>query len=262
MRQEDRVADNDMDMDDHSDHFSDPQVSEGTAITSFTTTAASGASTLSTKAHPCLWVKRRRNLMLPYILATQPCSLSFDTEAELFVHYAWHIDQLHINHECPVTTCRMKLISEEQLSTHYKQMHPNVPIPHNLNFSKITASAVSKPSKHVATTSDSKRGKSSTPRGSPATTPPETPLSIKSRGQSKLHQSRTVSEGSKTKTISNGTITTSARQIQNVTNKGSSSKTYLDSHNKKDNTDSGIDDNDEDNTPPMVLGPFFKNSVK
>ncbi|KAF9133781.1 hypothetical protein BGW39_008958 [Mortierella sp. 14UC] len=236
---------------------------------------AAGATTSTSsiypvKAYPCIWVERRARFMLPFILENAPCHRGFDTETELFAHYAWHIDQLGIDHECEVGTCRMKILSDEHLKTHYQQMHPNLPIPQELHIITSTAKSTRRVVAAATTSgagkgSQSKRSSSGAPRES--ITPPPRPPSLlssyikpppttptKARTQPKLQQTK-ISEGWKLKTSGNGPLTSttpyhsalSTQHIHSTTTQG-----------KPTTTTTYLDYEDEDPTPPMAFGPFFK----
>ncbi|KAG0284279.1 hypothetical protein BGZ96_011346 [Linnemannia gamsii] len=197
---------------------------------------------------------------IPFTLETAPCRLGFDFEAELFAHYAWHIDQLEIDHECPVTTCRMKILSDEHLEKHYKQMHPDLPAP--APEPQSSSASTTKPTGRAAvatTTTAAATAKAATskPTSQHSYVTPVPPAPTKSRSQSKLQQTRMLSEGGKLKTGTDGSTpsktttvnhkTTTAYQLHTTT-KGRLATTIH----------SDDDDEDEDNTPPMALGPFFK----
>ncbi|KAG0379782.1 hypothetical protein BGX24_011724 [Mortierella sp. AD032] len=222
------------------------------------TTVAGAVSTSTTYpafAHPCVWAERRARFMLPYTLENAPCHQGFDTENELFAHYAWHVDQLGVDYECEVTTCRMKILSGDHMKTHYQQMHPALPIPQELhsitNTIKPTGRAVSATATIAAGGRSQSKRISATPRESLTPTPPPSVPYInppptspsKSRMQSKLQQTTILSEGGKMKAVVNGTFP------YNSTTQGNPTTTM---------THSEDDDEEEDPTPPMAFGPFFK----
>jgi hypothetical protein len=237
----------------HGDMDIDAELDDDQASTTSSTTETS-SSTLW--AHPCEWVKRRTNFIRPFTLETAPCRLGFESEAELFAHYAWHIDQLGIDHECPMATCRMKILSIEHLEKHYKQMHPDLPVPTPEHQSSSTSTA--KPTGRAA--ASIAKATTPTPPSQPASLISALPMPTKSRSQSKLQQTRIHSEGGKLKTATNGSIPPTTTTTTTTVNNNATTAYQL--HNttreRLTATHSDDDDDDEDNTPPMALGPFFK----
>ncbi|OAQ36448.1 hypothetical protein K457DRAFT_164082 [Linnemannia elongata AG-77] len=238
-----------------------------------TTSSTTARSSSRLGAYPCEWVKRRKNFIKPFILEAAQCQLGFDTEVELFSHYAWHIDQLEIDDECPVTTCRMKILSDEHLKMHYQKMHPDLPVPFRAATSSSTA-ATSKSTGRTAAmaTVTARTGRAShspselpvnpartrtiTPTPPPqqnATPSPSTPT--KSRSHSKLQQTRILSEGDKAKMTANETTPpTTAANNNNATFNQSNNKTKA----RLTTAIHSNDDDDEDNIRPMALGFFFR----
>ncbi|KAH7059528.1 hypothetical protein BKA57DRAFT_445095 [Linnemannia elongata] len=238
-----------------------------------TTSSTTARSSSRLGAYPCEWVKRRKKFIKPFILEAAQCQLGFDTEVELFSHYAWHIDQLEIDDECPVTTCRMKILSDEHLKMHYQKMHPDLPVPFRAATSSSTA-ATSKSTGRTAAmaTVTARTGRAShspselpvnpartrttTPTPPPqqnATPSPSTPT--KSRSHSKLQQTRILSEGDKAKmTADETTPPTTAANNNNATFNQSNNKTKA----RLTTAIHSNDDDDEDNIRPMALGFFFR----
>jgi len=161
-----------------------------------------------------------------------PCHQGFDSQIELFEHYSWHIDQLNCTQECSI--CRMKITLEEHLKSHYQQMHPTDPIP-SIQQLNITQT------------------KSNTSRKLAPPPPPQpsaTPALARSR-QSKLQQTRSLSEGGKAKP-------TTAPQVAKSTIAPLVAKPTLTSNNTAQRPSDATCDDDDDSSHVVNLGRFFK----